>query len=213
MRPEFGPTLPALLAARGVSRRAMAIGAVALVAFAVAAVLVIRAQRDQADLVVAGPPTFNLVYPPSILHEAQTRDGELARLEGSRRNGSVAITVRAIRVPPYPGADVVGGYLPILAEQRLAELQAQYGSIEVFDEGKARINLFPGYQIGFGARVAGARLFGRDTYLFPQETGVQDGVLLSLRRTVRHKPTAADDDFYRAAKAVFTSFAFGEGRP
>jgi hypothetical protein len=213
VRPEFGPTLPALLQARGVSRRAMGIGAVVLVALAVAAVLVVRASRDQAGLVVHGPPSFNLVYPPSIMHEAPLHDGELARLEGSRRNGTVAITARAVHLPPYPNGDVVGGYLPILAEQRIAELRARYGPVEIFDEGKARINLFPGYQIGFAARTGSTRVFGRDTYVFPKEGEVRDGVLLSLRRTVRRKPTAADNDFYKAAKAVFTSFAFGEGRP
>lgn len=213
VRPEFGPTLPALLRARGVSRRAMAIGAAALLAFAIAAVLVIRSQRDQAGLVVDGPPTFNLVYKPSIMHEAPPRAGELARLEGSRRNGSVEITVRAVHVPPYPQGDVVGGYLPVLAERRLAELRALYGPVQVFDEGKARINLFPGYQIGFGAQERHFKLFGRDAYVFPKESDVQDGVLLSLRRTVRRKPTAADEEFYKAAKLAFTSFAFGEGRP
>lgn len=191
----------------------MAVGAAALVAFAIAAALVIRSQRDQADLVVDGPPTFNLVYKPSIMHEAPTRDGELARLEGSRRNGSVEITVRAVHVPPYPQGDVVGGYLPVLAERRLAELRALYGPVQVFDEGKARINLFPGYQIGFGARAGRAKLFGRDAYVFPKQRDVQDGVLLSLRRTVRRRPTAADDEFYKAAKLSFTSFAFGTSRP
>ena len=213
VRPEFGPTLPALLLARGVSRRALAIGSAALVLAAVAAVIAIRAGRDEATLVVAGPPTFNLVYPPSQLHEAPPRSGELFRLAGRSPHGSVTISGRAVIVPPYPGGDVVGGYLPILAEQRLEQLHALYGSVEVFDEGKARINLFPGYQIGFGAQRGGHRIFGRDTYVFPGEGDARDGVLLSLRRDVTGRANATDDAFFKTAKLVFTSFAFGEGRP
>lgn len=213
VRPELGPTLPQLLAARGMSRRAMALGAAAVVALAVAAWLGALALRDRAQLVVDGPPRFNLVYAPSALHEAPPRAGELARVEGRRRNLTVAITARRARLPRYGRGDVIGGYLPILAERRLGELRRLYGPVEVYDEGKARINGLPGYQIGFGGRTAAGRLLGRDAYLFPQDAGATEGVLLSLRRVLRRRPTAADDAFFEVAKEAFGSFNFGSGRP
>lgn len=213
VRPEFGPTLPALLAARGMSRRGMAVLAAAVVIVGLGGWFGLQAVRDREHLVVAGPPEFNLVYPPSAFHRVAPRGGELVRLEGGGRRVSAAITARAVRLPPYPGGDVVGGYLPILAERRIGELRGSYGPLQLFNEGKARINLFPGYQIGFGARRGAVRIFGRDTYLFPKETDVSDGVLLSLRRFVRRRPTAEDDVFLQAAKDAFNTFAFGESQP
>jgi hypothetical protein len=214
VRPEFGPTLPALLEARGVSRRAMLIGAVVLVAVALAGWFGLQAARDREQLVVAGPPAINLVFKPSVLHAAPARDGELARIEGRRRNVTAEITVRPVALPPLPGGgDVVGGYLPVLAERRIGELRGLYGPVGIVDEGKARINRNPGYQIGFAARTAGGKLLGRDAYVFPDEEGAREGVLLSLRRVVRRRQTAADEEFFKAVKEAFSSFAFGESQP
>lgn len=213
VRPEFGPTLPELLAARGVSRRAMVAGALAFVVLAVTTWLVAQSLRDREQLVVDGPPVFNLVYAPSALHEAPPREDELARLEGSRRNLTVEITVRPIEVPPYGRGDVVGGYLPILAERRLHELAELYGPIDVHDEGKSRINRLPGYQIGFEARVPQGRLFGRDAYVFPDDPKATAGVLLSLRRVIKRKQTVADDEFFDVVKDAFASFNYGESQP
>ena len=213
MRPEFGPTLPELLRSRGVSRRATAVAAAALAVLAVAVVLVARSARDTEQLVATGPPAFNLVYAPSAFSEREPRPGELARLAGRRRNVSITIAVRRVEVPPYDRGDVVGGFLPVFAEQRLAALEREYGEIEVFDEGKARINLLPGYQIGFGTRVAGERLFGRDAYVFPDDPRATEGVLLSMRRVVRGRQRPADEELFDLAKDAFASFAFGDEQP
>ena len=213
VRPEFGPSLPALLASRGVSRRAMALGAVALVLAAVAAWLGIGALRDREHLVVDGPPQFNLVYAPSVLTEQEPREDELVRLEGERPNLSVELTVRPVDVPAAEGENVVGGYLPILAERRLADLADLYGPVGVIDEGKSRINGQPGYQIGFRTMRGDDRLFGRDAYVFPDEPGATEGLLLSLRRTIRRKQTPADEEFYDKVKEAFSSLALGSGQP
>jgi hypothetical protein len=214
VRPEFGPSLPALLGARGVSRRVMALAGVALVALAAGGWLFVQSRRDREHLVAGGPPAFNLVYSPSALHEVPPRGPELARLEGRLPRIAVTITVRRVEVPPYTRGDVVGGYLPVLAERRIAELRDAYGPVEIFDEGKARISLLPGYQIGFGARTpAGRRLFGRDTYVFPDDPAATEGVLLSLRRVVHRRQRVREDDFFDKAKEAYASFAFGESQP
>lgn len=214
VRPEFGPSLPALLAARGMSRRAMIAGAIVLVAVAIGGWFAIQAARDREHLVVDGPPEVNLVYAPSVLHEEPARDDELLRLEGARKRLRVELTVRPVEVPAYDRGDVVGGYLPLLAEQRLDDLGDVYGRVEVFDEGKSRINRFPGYQIGFGARTAdGHRIFGRDAYVFPDDPEATEGVLVSLRRFPRGRQRVADDEFFDKAKEAYASFAFGSGQP
>jgi hypothetical protein len=213
VRSEFGPSLPALLEARGWSRRALIGAAVGLVVVAAVAWFGLRALRDREQLVYAGPPQFNLVFKPSVLHTAELGNGELAHLVGQRRNVRVELTVRAAKVPGYGDGDVIGGYLPVLAEQRLAELRAQYGEIDVRDEGKARVNLNPGYQIGFEARSGEGRLFGRDAYVFPDTEHPREGVLLSMRRRVLRRQSEADETFYKDVKAAFSSFNFGDSQP
>lgn len=214
VRPEFGPTLPALLSARGVSRRAMTLGVVGLVILAVAGWLLVQSMRDREHLVVVGPPAFNLVYAPSALSERPVRAGELARLEGRLKRVSVELTVRTVAIPARSPEDFIGGELPAAAERRLDELRAIHGPIEVFEEGKSRINRLPGYQIGFGARSpSGRRILGRDAYVFPDEPGATEGVLLSLRRVVRGRQRARDEEFFDKVKAAFVSFAFGENQP
>lgn len=212
VRPEFGPTLPALLEARGFSRRGIVLGALALVAVAVLAFLGAGALRDREHLVIDGPPQFNVVYPPSILDERPARDGELVRLEGREASVAVELTARRVTVPPYEG-DVVGGYLPVLAEERLGELREIYGEVGVIDEGKSRINGQPGYQIGFRASLPDAELFARDAYVFPDDPAATEGLLLSLRRTIRGKQTAADEEFFDRVKEAFSSFALGADQP
>lgn len=191
----------------------MAAGAAALLVLAIAAWFGVQALRDSEHLVIDGPPQFNLVYAPSVLSEKEPRDGELARLEGARPNLSVELTVRPVAVPAAESDAVVGGYLPILAERRLAELEELYGPVGVIDEGKSRINGQPGYQIGFRATRGADALFGRDAYVFSEEGGTTEGLLLSLRRTIRRKQTAADEDFYDKVKEAFSSIALGAGRP
>jgi len=189
-------------------------GAVALVLLAAVAWLLVQSTRDREHLVVAGPPTFNLVYAPSALRERPARDGELARLEGRLKRISVEITVRPVEIPSAAPDDFIGGELPAAAESRIDELRAIYGPIEVFDEGKSRINRLPGYQIGFGARTpSGQRLFGRDAYAFPDEPGATEGVLLSLRRVIRGRQRVREEEFFDQAKEAFASFAFGESQP
>ena len=213
VRPEFGPTLPALLEARGISRRATAIAAVVVLALLAGAWLAFGALRNKEHLVVEGPPEFNLVYAPSALAEKPLREDELLRLEGARPNVAFEITVRPVTVPPYANGDVVGGYLPILAEKRLADLRDLYGPVGVLEEGKSRINNQPGYQIGFRTQTGDERLFGRDAYVFPDDPAATEGLLLSMRRRILAKQTAADEEFYDTVKEAFSSLAFGSGQP
>lgn len=213
VRAELGPTLPALLAARGVSRRGMALGLAALVVLGGLLVLAARALSDQEKVVVDGPPQFNLVYAQDVLHRVDPRPGEVLRLEGARRRIRVSIAARPVTFPPTPATDLVGGYLPILAERREDQLRRRYEDLGIADEGKANVNRNPGYQIGFTGRRGGIRILGRDVYLVPDEHGARRGILLSLRqrRTGRLRP--ADRDFLDAAREALSSFNFGSGRP
>lgn len=213
VRAELGPTLPALLAARGVSRRAMGLGATALVLLVVVAVIAARALSDQEKVVVDGPPQFNLVYPRDVLHRVAPRPGEVLRLAGGRRRVSVTIAARPVAFPPTPGTELVGGFLPILAERREAQLRRRYDGLAIADEGKANLNRNPGYQIGFTGRLGDVRVLGRDVYVVPDEPGARRGVLLSLRQRRTGRLRAADRDFLKTARQALSSLNFGSGRP
>ena len=185
-----------------------------LVALLGAVFLFARATRDTEQLVADGPPAFNLVYAPSAFEEVPAQNGELARISGRRRAATVTIAVRRVEVPPYGAGDVVGGHLPLLAEERIEQLGEQYGQVGVYEEGKARINEWPGYQIGFDARDGDKRIYGRDAYVFPDDPSATEGVLLSMRRIVRRRDnSAAAEEFADLAKEAFASFAFGADRP
>ena len=205
--------MPGLLAARGVSRRAMLLGLAGVVALAVVVVLVAKALDDNRQITVNGPPQFNLVYDTTLLHETKPRPGELMRLEGRRPHVRVALTAQRFSVPPYGSGDIIGGYLPVLGERREAQLRAQYGPIQIYDEGKARFGEHTGFQIGYSAKTPSGPMFGRDAYVLPAETGAREGVLLSLRRYLHGHQTAADQDYFKNIKQAYASFNFGADRP
>jgi hypothetical protein len=191
----------------------MLLGSAGLVALAVVVVLAARALSDTRQLTVAGPPQFNLVYDKSVLHTADPHAGELVRLEGRRPRVRVTISARPFTAPAYDRGDPIGGYLPVLAEQRKTELRDQYGPIEIHDEGKARFGDHTGYQIGFSTQTLAGPLFGRDAYVLPAESDSREGVLLSLRRVLRGRQRPADEEFFKTVRLAYGSFNFGEDRP
>jgi hypothetical protein len=209
VRPEFGPTLPALVRDRGIVGRALA-GGVLVVAAIVVAALVIRAHRGTREAVVRSPFTFNVVYNTSELRRVAPHRGDLLRLEGARRGLNVVVAVRAVALPAYAGGDAVAGLVPVVADRRERELAALYGPLMIFDEGRITTNTAPGYQIGFRAGRAGDLLFGRDLYVFPQELAPRVGALVSLRQFEHRRVTAAGAALLQAAREAFRSFTFGD---
>jgi hypothetical protein len=118
------------------------------------------------------------------------------------------MTVRPLRLPPYRGA--VSGQLPILAVQHAAVIRRAYERFIVLDEGKARINDAPGYQIGFRARRGTRTIYGREILLLPDEPAARDGVTMTLLQTNAAGAHAVDDvGTVGALKKPFRSFRFG----
>ncbi|MEA2273319.1 MAG: hypothetical protein QOI98_2027 [Solirubrobacteraceae bacterium] len=188
LRPEFGPTLPELLAPRWrglgvVPRRALVVAALAVAALAA---LALRAAvgGDQ-EFVHRQAPTFNLRYPDALKRLAP-RPGDYLRLE-STRNGLFlqSFAVRQLHLPAYRGAP--DGEFPFFAESYIASLARQLkGFQRACDgcgEGKARINEVPGYSINFQAKLGNRTLYGRDVMLVNGGPGTRDGVILEMRAT------------------------------
>jgi hypothetical protein len=211
VRPEFEPTLPALVRRRfGVRERVTAglvVGAVVLVA---AAALFVRPRVDGVStLVHSDDPAFNLVYANGALHEADPGTGELARLEGRRGRQSVTITVRPLTLPPHEG-DVAHGLLPVYASGHIERLGRELGGFRLTAEHRTRINGAPGYEMRF---QYGDTTLGTDTMLLPDEEDERGAVLLSMRRTVdgRLRLGKREKEFADLASEAFRSFEYGTG--
>jgi hypothetical protein len=208
LRPEFGPSLPQLLRSRlGIPTRVTAAVAALVVLAAIAYVL--SSRSDEVHLVHRTPaPVFNLRY-ANVLHRSPARGGVLFELVGKRGDVFLqSMTVRPLHLPRYAGA--VSGQLPILAVQHAAVIRRAYPGFTVLDEGKARINDAPGYQIGFRAERDGRTIFGKEILLLPDEPAARDGVTITLLQTHAAGAHEVDDvGTVGALKKPFRSFRFG----
>jgi hypothetical protein len=212
LRPEFGPSLPELVGRRfSVSRRAVAIGAiVALVVLAVVIKVVIDDGRKQ--LTVHGKPSFNVLYDPGQLHRVTPHPGELMRLEGHRAHLDVDIDARDANLPPYSG-DVIGGLLPLYTTQYTDRLKVRLPGFVMGDEGKARLNQAPGYQIAYTSGPAGNRTFWREVFVLPKADEPDQTIVLRMRQTFSGRAGPRDRALLMATKKAFRSFRFGAHRP
>ena len=215
VRPEFEPTLPALVRRRfGLPERATIALLLLAVAAIAAALLLVRPRVDgEAQLVHREDPVFNLVYATGALREVEPHPGELARLEGRRGRQAVAITARPLELPAYEG-DVAHGLLPTYASGHLRELASTLDRFQLRAEHRTRINDAPGYEIRFRSGAPGNATFGTDTLVVPDEEETEGALLLSMRREVDGplKLSDAEKNFADDASEAFRSLYFGTGR-
>jgi len=210
--PDLGPTLPVLLRRRfGVAERVTVAAGLLLLLGALGTLLISPYIARKAQLVHRGNPTFNLVYPAQVVHRVAPHPGELARLEAHRQRVSATLTARPLHLPAYAGI-VSFGLLPVYEHRYVQRLRRQYPGFELRDEGKARINGAPGYQVGFRAGRRGHYTWGRDILFIPRDDAVRDGVLVSLRLINVGKPTKREQRLIDAVRGVLRSFAFGTDR-
>jgi hypothetical protein len=212
VRPEFGPTLPALLHRRFAIPVRVTLAALALVLVAAAAAVALRLGEDTVELVHRGEPAFTLLYSPELVRREAPRPGELVRLAARRRGVVVSVTVRPLRLPPYRG--VAAGVLPVYAEQHASRLRARLQRFDLRIDGKARVNDVPAYQVGFRAGSAPRRSYGHDLLVVPDRPGARNGVVISMLQQNTGAPIDAGDlEAIAFAKKAFRSFRFGTSRP
>jgi hypothetical protein len=214
VRPEFEPTLPALLHRRfGLRERTtVALLALAVAAFAVAVVLV-RPQVDRiAELAHDGDPAFTLEYRHDLFDSVDPRPGELARVEGRRGRQSVTITVTPLELPAYEG-DVAHALLPIYASSHIRELAGRLDQFQLRAEHRARLHDAPGYEVRFRTGPRGRRTFGSDLMLIPDEQDTRGALLLSLRREIsgRAKLSESEEEFADLATGAMRSVRYRPG--
>ncbi len=210
--PEYGPTGPELMRRRFRPRtRRVLAAALAVVVVLLAVLIATRAGDGLEQLEHRSAPVFTLLYPPGQVHRVAPRPGELVRLRAHRGRLLAVVTVRRLTLPPYGGS--VGGLLPVFAERHIRALAAELPDFRARTEGKARVNLAPGYQLRYRSGPAARRTLGTDILVVPAD-GRRDGVVLRYRQTNPPRALdAADRELVKATRKAFRSFRFGLDRP
>jgi hypothetical protein len=105
----------------------------------------------------------------------------------------------------------VSAFLPIYADAYERALGRTLTDFQAVDEGKARINDAPGYQVTYSAKRDGRTVFGRDVLLVPKDVpGARDAVVMRLLQT--HAAGVHDARFVGTVGAIkkpYRSFRFG----
>ena len=210
VRPEYGPSLPALLEARLGVRRRITIGiAVALLVVAGVAVLLATRGGDK-RYVNHAKPVFNLRYAPDALRRETPLPGWSFVLDSHRGGKFVqSIAVRPLTLPPHAGG--VSAFMPVYVDAYERAMGRTLTDFKAIDEGKARINTAPGYQITYTAERDGRTVFGRDVLLVPEDVpGAREGAVVRLLQT--HAAGVHDARFVGTVGAIkkpYRSFRFG----
>jgi hypothetical protein len=210
-RPDFGPSLPALLRRRfGIRERVTRIVAFVVAAAIAIAVVVALLSRPEHIVYRAGP-TFNIQYSSDVLERVAPRGSELVRLEAHKGKLSASITVSRLTLPAY-GGNVTSGLLPVHVDRYERELSRTLVDFQLRDEGSARVNDAQGYQVGFRFGPTGRFTWARDMMLVPGDEDVREGVMLRLRQTKEGTITDADREVLDDVHQAFRSFNFGTDR-
>jgi hypothetical protein len=213
VRPELGPSLPALLGPRvRALPPVVRLGLAAVAAFVVVAVfsaVVLRGDGVDAKraVVVRSPVAFNFVY-RAPFRRLSPEHGELARVGSKVQDFSV----RELRLPAYRGD--AAGFLPLYAAQQQARMAREYPNFTWRSDGRANINKQQGFEIVFQFRRPGGPLtYGRRVLLLPDITARQ-GVDILVTAPRSPAIVRADDVGHNGGlKTALRSFRFGTERP
>lgn len=214
VRPEFGPTLPALLGRR--RARGLA-GAVLGVVLLVLLVRVVRGdERLPNDAIVPGPPAFTLGYQDGLRRVATPPGALLALSTPPGAADPQSMVVRRYVVPPHRG-DITSAFLDA-GTTFATQLRAGDASFASRGEGRARVAGLPGYQLLFQVRREGRLIFGKRLVLVPdfedgdpQPREGLDLTLLSARSDVTPNVDAVGNN--GLLKSPLRSLRFGTERP
>jgi hypothetical protein len=218
VRPEFGPTLPALLGPR---IRALPRGAQVVLAALTAVVVVVLAyvvltgtEDNRPHAVVREPIAYNLIYPAPLVR-VRPHAGETLRLEtppGTTAPQSFA--VKPFRLPPYHGDST--GVLTFMSANMITRMGATYPGFVWRGDGRVNYNRQPGYEIVFQAKIGGRTTYGRRTLLVPADQAVpREGVDITMlaARSPAVPRVDAVGSASGALKTAIRSFRFGTDRP
>ncbi len=207
LKPQYGPTLGALLAPRWNAARplwrALAVGAgVAAVALAGYVALNLL----DASYSHGAPVPFGFKY-KGLYRTAPDPGGyvKVTRVAGGRLEDSYAVA--PLRLGAYGGN--LSGALPLAAAGYLRTLEHRFAGFRFEGEGKTRISsTLGGYEVLYSATVDGREMHGRDVMLLPEHAGAREGVvveMLSSEPVTVSEPVASSG----VLEVPLKSFSFG----
>lgn len=207
LKPQYGPTLGALLAPRWHAARAvwrvLAVGvgvAVTVLAGYVALNLL------DASYSHGGPVPFSFKY-KGLYRTAPDPGGyvKVTRESGGRLQDSYAVA--PLRLGVYEGE--MSGALPVAAAAYVRTLSHRFVGFRFEGEGKTRISsTLGGYEVLYSALIDGHPMHGRDVMLLPGGPGVREGVvveMLSAEAVTVSEPVASSG----VLEVPLKSFSFG----
>lgn len=214
VRPEFGPSLPALIGLRRARLLVAAVVGVLLLVVLLRAVT--GASSLPNDAIVAGPPAFTLGYQDGLRQQTPPQGALLALSTPPGAADPQSMVVRPYAVPPHRG-DISSAFLDT-GTRFAAAMRAADPSFVLRNEGRARVAGLPGYQLAFQVRREGRLMFGKRFVLVPDfEDGdpqPDDGLdltLLSARSQVIPNVDAVGSN--GLLKSPLRSLRFGTQRP
>ena len=220
VRPEFGPTLPELLAPRlrALPRAAqvvLAVLAALVVAGAVYAIVHKRESDARPQAVVRSPIAYNLLYGPP-LERVAPRGRETLRLQTpAGASAPQRFTVTPYKLPPYRGDAT--GILTLQSANMIAQMRRTIPGFVWRGDGRVNYNRQPGYEIIYQARIDGRTTYGRRTILLPGgDTPPHEGVdiwMVAARSDAIPRVDAVGATNGTALKTAIRSFRFGTERP
>jgi hypothetical protein len=174
LKPEYGPSLPRLLAPRwrAASKPART---VALLAALVAAGLTL----ENAMFSHGGSVPFGFEY--RGLHRVPPDPGGYVKVESRWPDGALkySYAVGPLALPAYRGG--LTAELPLYATSFIRALSRRYPGFALRAEGKTKVNnTLTGYEVAFFARVEGREMYARDVLLTPQQAHPRAGVVVSM---------------------------------
>jgi len=220
VRPEFGPTLPELLAPRvRALPRAAQIALAVLAALVVGGAVYVVVHRREADerpqAVVRSPIAYNLLY-TAPLERVAPRGRETLRLQ-TRAGASApqSFTVTPYKLPPYKGDAT--GILTLQSANMITQMRRTIPGFVWRGDGRVNYNRQPGYEILYQAKIDGRTTYGRRTILLPGgDTPPHEGVdiwMVAARSDAIPRVDAVGATNGTALKTAIRSFRFGTERP
>jgi hypothetical protein len=217
VRPEFGPSLVALLSprARALPRAAQAV--LALIAVLVVALLAWMAlggaSPAQPAVVVRTPVAFNLLYAPGV-RRVPPRGREVLHLASPPGSTSpFEFTVAPLALPAYRGD--VSAQLTFMSAALIERMRATIPGFVHRGDGRTNVNQQPGYQIVYQARLDGHTVYGKRVLLVPgYDPPPRQGLDVTLEATRSGAVPSADAvGLSGPLKTSYRSLRFGTERP